>query len=60
MNVPRYATERVEYWENSALDSRIYLVEPGYSTLPQNPDEQLVNAVENESDASSDHGTQIT
>lgn len=62
MNASHYTMERVEYWENSALDSRIYLVELGYSTLPRNPvpDEQSVNVVKHENDASSDHGTEAT
>ena len=37
MESPRYAAEQVQYWENSALDSRIYLGEPSYSVLPRNP-----------------------
>jgi hypothetical protein len=62
MDVPRYTTERVEYWENSALDSRIYLVELGYPTMPRNPvpDEQSANAIESASNARSDPGTQVT
>jgi hypothetical protein len=62
MDRPRYALERVEYWENSALDSRIYLVKLGYSTAPRNPvaGEHPVNVVESECDASSRHGTPET
>jgi hypothetical protein len=62
MDVPRYAGEQVEHWENSALDSRIYLVEPGYSAMSQNSvsDEQSVNAVEGKGYANSDGGTQMT
>jgi hypothetical protein len=34
---PSYAREEVTYWENSAIDSRIYLVEPTYPVIPRNP-----------------------
>ena len=55
-DMPRYAMERVEYWENSALDSRIYLVKLGYSTAPRKPVEEPVNVAESERDTSSDCG----
>jgi hypothetical protein len=62
MDVPRYAREQVEQWENSALDSRIYLVEAGYPTTPQKPtrDDKPVNTIEGKSCAGSDSGTQVT
>jgi hypothetical protein len=37
MGVPSYAGERVSYWENSALDSRIYLVGEESSADSQPP-----------------------
>jgi hypothetical protein len=59
MGVPLYAGERVEHWENSALDSRIYLVEPENSTMSQNvPREQSFNAIDSEGRASADGGNQ--
>jgi len=62
MDVPLYARERVEYWENSALDSRIYHVESRHPTIARNPDpnERSVNASEREGGTNSASGDQAT
>lgn len=38
--MPGYEIERVEYWENSALDGRIYEVFPVGTATPKNSTDQ--------------------